>query len=65
MPEHVSAEPTLDVRKAESHEDINPYENLQTIRTELDLVKCSEDIENDLLEASLDEYQCVSPRKII
>ena len=37
----------------------NPYERLQAVRTELDLSKCSEDIENDLLEASLEEYQYV------
>lgn len=41
----------------EDHEAHNCYDQLQNVRTELDLVKCSEDIEDDLLEASLEEYQ--------
>ena len=43
--------------------DTNPYDQLQNVRTELDLVRCSEDIEDDLLEASLEEYQFVLYRK--
>ena len=41
----------------QNHKEINPYGQLQNVETELDLVKCSEDIEDDLLEASLEEYQ--------
>lgn len=40
-------------------EDKNPYDQLQSVRTELNLVKFSEDIEDDLLESSLEEYQSV------
>ena len=35
----------------------NSYDQLQSVRTELDLVRFSEGIEDDLLEASLEEYQ--------
>ena len=59
MPGHALTEPVLTSSRMEGYEDTKSYDYLETIRTELDLVKCSEDIENDLLEASLDEYQCV------
>ena len=54
-----STELVLDSSGMGGHEDMKLYDHLETMRTELDLVKCSEDIENDLLEASLDEDQCV------
>jgi hypothetical protein len=47
-----------------SHGVKSSYGHLQTAHTELDLVKCSEDIENDVLEASLEEYQCVAAQSI-
>lgn len=59
MPGHASTELVLDSSRMGGHEDTKAYDHPETMRTELDLVKCSEDIENDLLEASLDEYQCV------
>ena len=34
-----------------------PYDKLQSLRTELDLVKCSVEFEDDLLDAGLDKYQ--------
>ena len=52
-------EQRVEVKEAGSHGAKNSYERLQAVRTELDLAKCSEDIENDLLEASLEEYQYV------
>ena len=57
MPEDISKELDLDVKKTGSHGDKSQYQQLRTVRTELDLVKYSEDLENDLLEASLEEYQ--------
>ena len=33
------------------------YDKLQSLRTELDLVKCSVEIEDDLVDAGLDKYQ--------
>lgn len=52
-------EQRVEVKEAGSHGAKNSDERLQVVRTELDLAKCSEDIENDLLEASLEEYQYV------
>jgi len=52
-------EQQAEVKEAGSHGAKNSYERLQAVRTELELAKCSEDIENDLLEASLEEYQYV------
>lgn len=49
----------VEVKEAGSYGAKNSYERLQAVRTELELAKCSEDIENDLLEASLEEYQYV------
>jgi hypothetical protein len=49
----------VEIKEAGSYGAKNSYERLQAVRTELELVKCSEDIENDLLEASLEEYQYV------
>ncbi len=40
-----------------NHKERSSYDQLQDVRTELDLVRCSEDIEDDLLEAGLEEYQ--------
>jgi hypothetical protein len=51
-------EQRMEVEEAGSYGPKNSYERLR-VRTELDLAKCSEDIENDLLEASLEEYQYV------
>jgi hypothetical protein len=52
-------EQRVEVKEAGSYGAKNSYERLRAVRTELDLAKCSEDIENDLLEASLEEYQYV------
>jgi hypothetical protein len=52
-------EQRVEVKEAGSYGAKNSYERLQAVQTELDLAKCSEDIENDLLEASLEEYQYV------
>jgi hypothetical protein len=52
-------EQRVEVKEAGRHGAKSSYEQLQAVRTELDLAKCSEDIENDLLEASLEEYQYV------
>ena len=49
----------VEVKEAGNYGVKNSYERLQAVRTELELAKCSEDIENDLLEASLEEYQYV------
>jgi hypothetical protein len=49
----------VEVKEAGSYGAKNSYERLQAVRTELELAECSEDIENDLLEASLEEYQYV------
>ena len=59
MTEGAVKEQRVEVKEAGSHGAKNSYERLQAVRTELDLAKCSEDIENDLLEASLEEYQYV------
>jgi hypothetical protein len=59
MPHDAPKDQDVGVKEGESHENKNSYEHLQTVHTELDLAKCSEDIENDLLEASLEEYQFV------
>jgi hypothetical protein len=52
-------EQRVEVKQAGRNGAKSSYERLQAVRTELDLAKCSEDIENDLLEASLEEYQYV------
>ena len=59
MPGDAGKEQRVEVKEAGSQGAKNSYERLQAVRTELDLAKCSEDIENDLLEASLEEYQYV------
>ena len=59
MPNDVPKEQDVDVKESSSHGKNNSYEHLQEVQTELDLVKCSGDIENLLLEASLEEYQYV------
>jgi hypothetical protein len=59
MPVDAEKEQQAEVKDAGSHGAQNSYERLQCVRTELDLAKCSEDVENDLLEASLEEYQYV------
>jgi hypothetical protein len=65
MPDDTPEEQDVDVKESANHGVNNSYEKLQTVHTELDLVKCSGDIENLLLEASLEEYQFVISRKII
>lgn len=40
-----------------NREDKSAYDQLLAVEDELDLVKCAEGIEDDLLEASLEEYQ--------
>lgn len=57
MPDDVPQGQGLGMKESGDHGDRNSSEQLQTVHTELDLVKCSEEIENDLLEASLEEYQ--------
>jgi hypothetical protein len=59
MPVDAPKEQEVNVKEAGGYGDKSSYQHLQMVRSELDLVKCSEEIENDLLEASLEEYQCV------
>jgi hypothetical protein len=64
MPDDAPKEQDADVKEGGGHENKTSYERLQTAHTELDLAKCSEDIENDLLEASLEGYQFVFLRRL-
>lgn len=64
MPGDAPNEQDVGVKQAGNNGDKISYEHLQAMRSELELVKCSEDIENDLLEASLEEYQWVMSRQI-
>jgi hypothetical protein len=63
MPDDAPKKQDVDVKESASDGQNYSYEDLQTVHTELDLVKCSGDIENLLLEASLEEYQYVISRK--